>query len=468
MAKKNELPAIIASLFVTLAVLGGGAWFLLNQAVPKPSPNPNSPEEIETGGLEIPVSKADGSSGVALVPNPSASRQRGLDALAERDYETAKSELTAALAENRNDPEARIYLNNAEIGKDESYSVALVVPANNPDATQELMRGAAQAQTEINADNGINGTPLKLLVINDDDEKEMAAEVAANLVDEKSVLGVVGHFSSGTTLAAVETYENAGLTMISPTSTSVAISEAGDYIFRTVPSDRIASATLADYAINQLETKKAAVFYNGENDYTKSVRKEFVQEIVSDQGDIVAEFDITASGFNVTEAMREVEAQGAEVIMMALTLTPLDVPLQIISLNRRSLPLLGGDALYSPKILNLGGENAVGLVVAVPWHILNHQQSSFVQEAQQLWGADVNWRTVTAYDAVHTLAAGLSEDPTRKGVARALSESGFIVEGATESVRFIPTSGDRSQSSQLVEVVSGNRSGTGFDFEPVD
>jgi len=166
--------------------------------------------------------------------------------------------------------------------------------------------------------------------------------------------------------------------------------------------------------------------------------------------------------------MGEVRSSGAELIMMALTLTPLDVPLQIISLNQQSLPLLGSDSLYSPKILSLGGENAVGLVVAAPWHILNHQQSSFVKEAQQLWGADVNWRTVTAYDAVLSLAAGLRSEPTREGVAQVLSEPRFIGEGATDPVRFFSESGDRNQPSQLVEVVPGTRSGTGFDFEPVD
>ncbi|MEM9947999.1 MAG: branched-chain amino acid ABC transporter substrate-binding protein, partial [Cyanobacteria bacterium P01_D01_bin.36] len=83
-----------------------------------------------------------------------------------------------------------------------------------------------------------------------------------------------------------------------------------------------------------------------------------------------------------------------------------------------------------------------------------------------LWGGDVNWRTATAYDAVKALAAGLEDDQSREGLATALAGSGLTVEGATDAIRFLPT-GDRNQASQLVEVVPGTRSGTGYDYEPV-
>ncbi|MEO1634463.1 MAG: branched-chain amino acid ABC transporter substrate-binding protein, partial [Cyanobacteria bacterium J06631_9] len=75
------------------------------------------------------------------------------------------------------------------------------------------------------------------------------------------------------------------------------------------------------------------------------------------------------------------------------------------------------------------------------------------------------WRTATAYDAVRTLAAGLEEKQNREGLAEALAD-GINIEGATDSIRFLPT-GDRNQPSQLVEIVPGNRSGSGYDYVPV-
>lgn len=253
MAKKSELPALIASLVVTLALLGGGAWWLKGSLTGEANSGNNrdpvsqstEPSQNRASGADI--KGADGSSGRSVLPekSPSRAKQQGLDALAEGDYDLAITEFEAALAESKNDPEARIYLNNATIGNDRAYTIAMIVPAGSSEsAAEELMRGAAQAQTEINDSGGVDGRPLKILLINDDDDSETAVGIANNLVDDPDVLGVVGHYSSGTSLAASEVYEAGGLPMISPTSTAVGLSTAGDYIFRTVPSDRLAAATL--------------------------------------------------------------------------------------------------------------------------------------------------------------------------------------------------------------------------------
>jgi hypothetical protein len=42
---------------------------------------------------------------------------------------------------------------------------------------------------------------------------------------------------------------------------------------------------------------------------------------------------------------------------------------------------------------------AVGMVLAVPWHILGDPNSPFPKAASQLWGGEVSWRTALAYDA---------------------------------------------------------------------
>lgn len=495
MSKRNDLPVLIVSLLVTLGLLGAGIFWLRNSFLssdsggnaPTASVEGDSadegvasegatsgdvlPESISPGGIDI--AGADGSSGVSVLRGAvSASKQNGLKALAQGDYAAAEREFTDALAANRNDPESLIYLNNAAIGNAASHSVALIVPGAGDDTklgtSQELMRGAAQAQDAINAAGGINGTPLRVLIVDDQNDPEVAAEVASSLAADANVLGVIGHFSSGTTLATTGIYEAEGLTLISPTSTSVEISLAGDYIFRTVPSDRLAASILADHALDTLNMSRAAVFYESDSNYSRSLKSEFETELVSSGGTIVEVFDISDRSFQAASAIQTAREQGAEVLMLALTLNVPDPLLQILTSNEDSLPMLGSDSLYKYRVLSLGGPNALGLTVAVPWHILRHEQSDFVQDSRQLWGADVNWRTAMAYDAVVALAAGIEANPTREGVAAALADANFQVEGATSPVRFLPTTGDRNQPFQLVEVVEGDRSGAGYDFVPVN
>lgn len=479
MAQKNETPVLILSLLITLGLLGAGVWwfasrFNLGTVLPAQSPTAVTPP---AGG-----SPGENSSAVAnpdsipdrisngeqvLFAGASLEKQAAVQAIATGNYPEAVAALERALQSDRNDPEALIYLNNARIGNQKSYTLAVSVPAaNSPNPALEILRGAAQAQDEINRAGGINGVPLRIQIVSDDNDPNIVKQVADALVKDSSVLGVVGHFGSDASLAAAPVYDQGGLVMISPTSTSVELSGKGNFIFRTVPSDRFTAATLSRYLLNTLNKQKATVFFNSGSAYSNSLKNEFSTALATDGGQVVSEVDITAPGFDPTSAVDQATQQGAEVLVLLPNTATLDAALKLVQANNRKLPLVGGDSVYNPKTLEVGGTRAEGMVVAVPWDILSNPQDSFVSSSRRLWGADVNWRTAMAYDAVQSLAAGLRQNPTRSGVEQTLRTNGFSIDGATGTVRFLP-SGDRNQAMQLVVVEPGKRSGFGFDFNPV-
>ena len=152
--------------------------------------------------------------------------------------------------------------------------------------------------------------------------------------------------------------------------------------------------------------------------------------------------------------------------MLAANTPTLDKALQVIQINQKKLTLLGGDDVYTSKTLEIGTEQAVGMILAVPWHIDGDLKSDFRQKSRQLWGGDVSWRTALSYDATVALIAALERNPTRFGVQEALTSSDFSATGASGTIRFL-ASGDRNAPVQLVKIVPGSRSGTGYDFEPV-
>jgi branched-chain amino acid transport system substrate-binding protein len=469
MAKKNELPALAAALLVTVALVGGGAWWLSKHF----GNSVGSGTELGAGDRR-PATGADGTSGTSILPGDvSEAKAKGLKALAAKDYTQAKTEFAAAIQAQKNDPEVRIYLNNAEIGDRPAYNIAVPVPASSQflGPALEIMRGVAQAQQDINQAGGIGGTPLKVMLFNDEGNPKLAEKIAASLVADSTVLGVVGHYSSDTSLAAAKAYEAGKLPMISPTSTAVEVANAGEYIFRTVPSDRLSATALARYVLTDLKKTKAAIFYTGKSAYSRSVQSEFTNELLGSNGQVVAEFDVDEPGFSVGKSVEAAKKAGAEAILLALTEETDDFSLQIMSVNGRSLPVVGGDSLYDFNILDVGRENAVGLTVAVPWHILSYMQSPFVKESRQLWGGAVNWRTVTAYDAIAALATAMkSGGATRQDIEEVLSDPSFSAEGATGPVRFFPATGDRNQPAQLVTVEKkpeNSSSGTGYDYVPV-
>jgi branched-chain amino acid transport system substrate-binding protein len=220
--------------------------------------------------------------------------------------------------------------------------------------------------------------------------------------------------------------------------------------------------------LKDLKKTKAAVFYNSQSSYSKSLKNVFTTALLGNGGEVTLEADLMAADFNPVEAVKQAKSQGAQVLMLAMNTSSVDKALLVIQANQGQLPLLGGDSAYRPQILQSGGKNAVGMVVAIPWHVLAHPNSPFVREAAQLWKtSNVNWRTAMAYDAAQAFITALGENPSRQGIQKALSSPTFTAPGASGNVRFLP-SGDRNQPVQLVIVQPGERSGFGYDFVPVN
>jgi branched-chain amino acid transport system substrate-binding protein len=469
MSQKNDTPAVILALLVTIALLGGGAWWLFNQFNPATFGNGSSGNpSISSGGSPAPFSQERLSLGerVLVTEGASPEKQTGVQAIANGDFAGAIVNLEAALKANSNDPEALIYLNNARIANQKNYTIAVAVPvATSVNPALEILRGVAQAQTEINQAGGVNGVPIKVMVVSDDNAPETVEQVAAALVANSSVMGVIGHFGSEATLAGAPIYQQGNLVMISPTSTTTALSEFGDFVFRTVPSDRFTASTLSRYMLNTLQKQNAVVYFNSESAYSNSLKDEFSTALATDGGRILTQFDLSSPNFDAAGTLEQANQQGAEVLVLLANTSTLDPTLQVIAVNRGELDLLGGDSLYNPKTLQVGGAAVEGMVVAVPWILLSNPNTPFVKSSRALWGGDVNWRTATAYDAAQVLIAGLRQGGDRAAVKNALNDANFSIEGATGTIRFLP-SGDRNQPMQLVTVQPGDRSGYGYDFVP--
>jgi ABC-type branched-subunit amino acid transport system substrate-binding protein/tRNA A-37 threonylcarbamoyl transferase component Bud32 len=405
-----------------------------------------------------------------LIPQTTTpAKEMAVAAFAQGNYHNAASLFATSLKTVANDPEALIYLNNARIGRAKSYSIAVSVPiGSDVNAAQEILRGVAQAQDRINQKAGINDIPLKVQIVNDDNNPEIAQQVAHHLSQNQAILGVVGHYASDVTLATAEVYEAAKLIAISPISTSIKSSNLSPYIFRTVPSDYVAARTLAQYMLENLQQNKVAIFYNSQSNYSESLKSEFTASVSLGGGEIVNTFDLADANFNASDRYKEAVNSGAEAIMLAANTSALDKALQVVQVNRQKLSLLAGDDVYTPKTLQIAGERGENMVLAIPWHIRNSPDNEFVLVAQKLWGGEVNWRSAMAYDAAQALTRAIAENPqpTRISVQQNLSNSNFSTAGATSRVHFLP-SGDRSGKIQLVKMQPGSNK-FGYEFLPIN
>lgn len=443
-----------------------------NSSSSNPTPAQEQPTSIQNRvsfGNKILIDREEGNP-----ENPAfeAAKQRGAAAMDKGNYQQAVIDYTEAIREHQNAPETLIYLNNAQIGSERSYVIAVSVPISGPSPGQasEMLRGFAQAQNEINQAGGINGVRLKLKIFDDSDNPEIAKQVASAIVQDSEVLAVMGHWSSGTSLETAPIYDAGKIPFATPISTTIKLSDFSPYVFRTNANTYTGGRALANYALTRLNKRKIAIFLDSKSAYSQELESQFSADIKQGGGEITDRFDLSDSSLSIANSIDQAIERGAQAILLVPAPTSVDRALQVVTTNRRRLPLLGEMAnLYTSKTLEVGGKDAVGMVMVLPWNMTGDPDSDFSRKARELWKADVSWATAMSYNAAQAMIEALRREtsPSRAGIQETLTASDFSANGVSGEFRF--QSGDANTSVQPVEIRSANpsRSGTGYDFVPV-
>ncbi|MEM7555848.1 MAG: bifunctional serine/threonine-protein kinase/ABC transporter substrate-binding protein [Cyanobacteria bacterium P01_A01_bin.84] len=462
---------IILLIILLLSGLGSSYWYLTGVKGCAKIPIRSFPINDEIScGEEILIKQLS-----------STEKLQGIEAIKRDDYRYASSFLELAWNKQRN-PETLIYLNNANIEakKIKSYTIAVVAPiSNNADSINsslEILKGIAQAQDEFNRANFSKGLGIKVLIANDNNNPIKAKKIAQKLVNKQDVLAVIGHFTSDTTIEAIDIYQKNKLLLISPTATSEDLGKVcqdldADKCFfrRVVGSDRVTAKKISRYLINNTSHRKAAVFFNKNSNYSKSIEAEFKLDFTTNGGQIVKEFDLFNSGFNADYAIQSVKQSSADVLVLLPNSDGLisNKIFQLIAATENHYPILGGDGLYHSNILKIVRKNTQGLIVAIPWQYNSSPNMAFTQQAQKMWGGkqsrdnnmtDITWRTAMTYDAAKTLLNALEKLPistSREDVVKALNHPTFQANGATGAITFNKEGVRKEQNIDLFRVVRG-------------
>lgn len=334
-----------------------------------------------------------------------------------------------------------------------------------------MLRGVAQAQDEINSKGEINQFNLIVAIADDSNDPGTAKQIATEFTKDSSILAVIGHNASNVSLEAAPIYQQAGLVMITPTSFASGLSGSGSYIFRTVPTTRAMATRLAEYTVKTAQKPDVAVCYDSQSSDSASFKDELSIALADQGGRIVpTACDFAAPTFNAIAAIQEIRSRGAKAIVLVPHIDRIPKAIELAKANQGQLSLLSSPTLYTFQTLQEGKADVNGLVFPAAWHPQAHLDHPFAQAARQLWGGEVSWRTATSYDAAEAIVAGLQLSQTRSGLQQTLRNSNFTANGAGESVRFDAQTGDRKLLIQLVQVQQSNasRSGTGYDFVPVE
>jgi len=409
--------------------------------------------------------------------------------------------------DDRKDPETLIYMNNALLmaTKAEYYTIAIVVPIRrkddgsivNADLAEELLRGIAQAQTEVNLGllaakdsnkdfpgqgflepKAIKGKGLKVIIADDGNIISYAKQRANYLVTQPDIIAVIGHYTSDMTVETVDIYNQNKLVAISPGSTTEELTrKPRKFFFRTAPTTSIEAEGLVNQLLS-VGQKKVAVFYNPNSPFSASLWEEFKKQFESQGGSTfrTSNYDLSKNDFNAKAAIKEVEKSGKTAIAVipdGQVTKAVENALDMIKANDDRNWIVGPWTLYEPRTLKAAKQlkSVEKLAISVFWHPTISFDKKFPVNAEKLWGGPVNTRSALTYDAVKTLikALELQPEPSREGMQKTLASPDFKADGATGIIEFDSTTGNRKKPPKRVaHIVPCATEKFGLTFVPIE
>ncbi len=126
-----------------------------------------------------------------------------------------------------------------------------------------IQRGVDLAVNEINAAGGMEvfergQKPVTMIYRDVESDPVVGVQAAREIIDGGAV-AAIGADVSDVTLAIAPLFQEASVVLMSPSSTAPKLSDAGDFIYRNIPSDDLEALNTADHIFNKLSLREAAV-----------------------------------------------------------------------------------------------------------------------------------------------------------------------------------------------------------------
>jgi branched-chain amino acid transport system substrate-binding protein len=285
--------------------------------------------------------------------------------------------------------------------------------------------GLQMAVDEFNTAGGaiIDGIPTTVNAIVEDDtgSPEVGVSAAQKLINQDKVIGIIGALMSKVSLAIAPILQSAGIPMITGTSTSVQVTQIGDYIFRACFIDPFQGTVMANYVWNTGKLKTAAVLYDNGNDYNLGLAENFKSSFERLGGKVVAfeAFTDEEKTIDYKAQLTKIKAANPEFLYLPNYYGATALILKQAREMGLNVPAGGGDGWDSPKLVEVAGAAAEGSVFS------NHfskddprpEVQTFVAAYRAKFNMDPDALATLTYDATGLFLKALANTGTTKGSA---------------------------------------------------
>ncbi|MDU4962046.1 MAG: ABC transporter substrate-binding protein [Sporomusaceae bacterium] len=292
--------------------------------------------------------------------------------------------------------------------------------------------GAKLAFKEINANGGVLGKQIQTIIADNKGEPAESANAMTKVIAQDRVVAVTGFTVSSCGIAAATVAEANKVPFVAAATANrrVTLNEqtgkVKDYVFRACFIDPFQGNVGANFALNSLKSKRAAVLVDNSSDYSKGMSQFFKESFVKGGGEIVIEEAYLQKDQDFKSILTKIKATNPDLYYLPGYYEEVG---KIIKQARElgiTAPFLGGDAWDSPKLAEIGGAQALNNTHFTNFYSVEDSSAksqAFVAAYQKEYGQMPDSMSAMGYDAAYLLvdairrANSTEADSIRKALA---------------------------------------------------
>lgn len=298
----------------------------------------------------------------------------------------------------------------------EPWTIAVVGPMSGESARlgRAMVEAAQIRVNEVNVDGGVNGRQIALKVYDDENSAIKAAAVAKKIALDSKNLLVLGHRTSGASIAAGPIYSENKIPAISGTATADALTVANEWYFRVTYNNGYQADYIANY-INSVLGYKSATLVSTNSVYGRSLAEAFRMSTEKLPLEIKREFKVDEKSPDIDLDMSDVVAKlslapDSGMVFLAMSATSAAHFVREMRMFGFTMPIFGPDSInqqfptyFEPDpILKLRpGDFSDGIYAATSmiWDVANENAVNFRAKFRETYGHSPDSGNALYYDA---------------------------------------------------------------------
>ena len=337
---------------------------------------------------------------------------------------------------------------------------------------QGMKRGTLLAIAQANASKEAKSLGITFKGVDGDDQGDpkTGVTVANTFTSDPKLLGVMGHLNSGVSIPASKVYAAKKIVMISPASTSPALTQQGlTNVFRVCTTDAVQGPAAADYATKLLGMKSAYVV-DDSTPYGEGLASEFAKRFTANGGRVLGTAKTSDKDSDFNALVTKMKGLSPDVIYYGGIYNAGALLAKQSKDAGMKAPLMSGDGLYDKAFIELAGASAAegdfATSVGLPIDKLPKGQDFTAAFKAMFPGRDIAAYDAYAYDATNVIINAILAAAKTDGLDKLTTPTGrdtiianvaaTKAPGVTGEIAFDPK-GDTTNKAISLYVVQGGK-----------